>query len=179
MQIDYRKLVILLLPTFLRQPVLMAWLRVMAYPLQQLHDRHQAARTQRLYELHHTSQICYIKDALNNEFREELADSDGNIDYSEGFEIEDINAQGQWVWLYDENDDEGNIIDIYKDGNHKLFSNPTFVHDMSSILQLTSSFFVLVPQTIELNETNDARIRSIVNKYRLASRTFDIKRKIA
>lgn len=164
MQIDYRKLVILLLPTFLRQPVLMAWLRAMAYPLQQLHDRHQAARTQRLYELRHTSQICFIKDALNNEF--------GITDYANGFEIEDINAPGEWVWIYDEN------VDRFDDEQHMLFDDPTFIHNISSILPPTSAFFVLVPQSITIDETNEARIRSIVNKYRLASRTFEIKTRI-
>ena len=164
MQIDYRKLVILLLPTFLRQPVLMAWLRAMAFPLQSLHDRHQAARTQRLYELRHTSQICYIKDALNNEF--------GITDYANGFEIEDINAPGDWVWIYDEN------VDRFDDEQHMLFDDPTFIHDKSAILPPTSAFFVLVPQSITIDETNEARIRSIVNKYRLASRTFEIKTRI-
>ncbi|MBQ6684256.1 MAG: hypothetical protein IJM74_09155 [Bacteroidales bacterium] len=164
MQIDYRKLVILLLPTFLRQPVLMAWLRAMAYPLQQLHDRHQAARTQRLYELRHTSQICFIKDALNNEF--------GITDYANGFEIEDINAPGEWVWIYDEN------VDRFDDEQHMLFDDPTFIHNISAILPPTSAFFVLVPQSITIDETNEARIRSIVNKYRLASRTFEIKTRI-
>lgn len=164
MQIDYRKLVILLLPTFLRQPVLMAWLRAIAFPLQSLHDRHQAARTQRLYELRHTSQICYIKDALNNEF--------GITDYANGFEIEDINAPGNWVWIYDEN------VDRFDDEQHMLFDDPTFIHDLSAILPPTSAFFVLVPQSVTLDETNRARIRSIVNKYRLASRTFEIKTRI-
>lgn len=164
MQIDYRKLVILLLPTFLRQPVLMAWLRAMAFPLQSLHDRHQAARTQRLYELRHTSQICYIKDALNNEF--------GITDYANGFEIEDINAPGNWVWIYDEN------VDRFDDEQHMLFDDPTFIHDKSAILPPTSAFFVLVPQSITIDETNEARIRSIVNKYRLASRTFEIETRI-
>lgn len=164
MRIDYRKLVILLLPTFLRQPVLMAWLRAMAFPLQQLHDRHQAARTQRLYELHHTSQICFIKDALNNEF--------GITDYATGFEIEDINAPGNWVWIYDEN------VERFDDEQHMLFEEPTWIHDTSSILPPTSAFTVLVPKHIEIDETNDARIRSIVNKYRLASRTFELKKRV-
>ena len=164
MRIDYRKLVILLLPTFLRRPVLMAWLRAMVYPLQQLHDRHQSARTQRLYELRHTSQICFIKDALNNEF--------GITDYADGFEIDDINAQGEWVWVFDEK------VDRFDDEKHMLFYEPTWIHDTSSILPPTSAFTVLVPKHIEIDETNDARIRSVVNKYRLASRTFEIKKKV-
>ena len=142
----------------------MAWLRAMVYPWQQLHDRHQSARTQRLYELRHTSQICFIKDALNNEF--------GITDYADGFEIDDINAQGEWVWVFDEK------VDRFDDEQHMLFDEPTWIHDTSSILPPTSAFTVLVPKHIEIDETNDARIRSVVNKYRLASRTFEIKKKV-
>ena len=164
MQIDYRKLAVLLLPTFLRRPAMIAILRALMYPLQSLHDRHQAARTQRLYELYHTSQICYIKDALNNEF--------GITDYANGFEIEDINAPGDWVFVYDEG------VDRFNDEQHMLFDDPTWIHNESAILPPTSAFTVLVPAYIPIDETNDARIRSIVNKYRLASRTFEIKKRV-
>ena len=163
MKIDYRKLSVLLLPTFLRQPVIMSLLRVLMRPIQQLHDRHQTFRTQRMYELWHTGQICHIKEALNTEF--------GLTDYSTGFEIDDINAQGEWVWIYDE-------VNAFDDERHMMFDPPTFVHDISAIMTPTSSFFVLVPQSIVIDETNKARICSIVNKYRLASRTFEIKTRL-
>lgn len=163
MKIDYRKLSVLLLPTFLRQPVIISFMRVLMQPLQALHDRYQKARTQRMYELWHTGQICHIKEALNTEF--------GLTDYATGFEIDDINAQGEWVWIYDE-------VNAFDDERHMMFDPPTFVHDISAIMTPTSSFFVLVPQSIVIDETNKARICSIVNKYRLASRTFEIKTRL-
>ena len=164
MKIDDRKLSVLLLPTFLRQPVIISFMRVLMQPLQALHDRYQKARTQRMYELWHTGQICHIKEALNTEF--------GLTDYATGFEIDDINAQGEWVWVFDEK------VDRFDDEKHMLFYEPTWIHDTSSILPPTSAFTVLVPKHIEIDETNDARIRSVVNKYRLASRTFEIKKKV-
>lgn len=163
MKIDYRKLSVLLLPTFLRKPVIISFMRVLMQPLQALHDRYQKARTQRMYELWHTGQICHIKEALNTEF--------GLTDYSTGFEIDDINAQGEWVWIYDE-------VNAFDDEQHMMFDTPTFVHDISAIIPPTSSFFVLVPQSIVIDETTKARICSIVNKYRLASRTFEIKTRL-
>ena len=164
MKIDYRKLSVLLLPTFLRQPVIMSLFRVLMRPIQQLHDRHQTFRTQLMYELWHTGQICHIKEALNNEF--------GITDYADGFEIDDINAQGEWVWVFDER------VDRFDDEQHMMFDTPTFVHDISAIMPPTSSFFVLVPPSIVIDETTKARICSIVNKYRLASRTFEIKTRL-
>lgn len=166
MLIDYRKLAILLLPTFLRQPILMSWLHTIALPLQGLHDYHQNARKKRMYELHHTSQICHIKEALNTEFAEY------KLTYANGFEIEDIYTSGDWVWVYDEG------VDRYDNEPHMLFADPTLVHDIGTIIPPTSAFIVWVPRSIILSETNEARIRAIVNKYRLASRTFEIKTRI-
>lgn len=166
MQIDYRKLAVLLLPTFLRRPILISILRAWMYPLQSLHDRHHDARTTRLYELAHTSQTCHIKDALNKEFG--VGNHDPLSSYAAGFQIADNNAKGSWVWVYDEG------VEKFDDEAHLLFNHRTFVFDEPTIIEQTTSFTVKVPQSIELDETNRARIRAIVNKYRLASRDFEI-----
>ena len=166
MQIDYRKLAVLLLPTFLRRPILISILRAWMYPLQSLHDRHHDARTTRLYELAHTSQTCHIKDALNKEFG--VGNYDPLSSYAAGFQIADNNAKGSWVWVYDEG------VEKFDDEAHLLFNHRTFVFDEPTIIEQTTSFTVKVPQSIELDETNRARIRAIVNKYRLASRDFEI-----
>jgi len=166
MQIDYRKLAVLLLPTFLRRPILISILRAWMYPLQSLHDRHHDARTTRLYELAHTSQTCHIKDALNKEFG--VGNYDPQSSYAAGFQIVDNNAKGSWVWVYDEG------VEKFDDEAHLLFNHHTFVFDEPTIMEQTTSFTVKVPQSIELDETNRARIRAIVNKYRLASRDFEI-----
>lgn len=169
MQIDYRKLAVLLLPTFLRRPILISILRAWMYPLQSLHDRHHDARTTRLYELAHTSQTCHIKDALNKEFG--VGNYDPLSSYAAGFQIADNNAKGSWVWVYDEG------VEKFDDEAHMLFDENTFVHNESVIMQQTTSFTVEVPNNVILNESNKARIRAIVNKYRLASRNFDIIKK--
>lgn len=162
MIIDYKKLAVLLLPTFLRQPVIMSLLRVMMIPLQAMHDRHQRNRDIRLYEIAHTSQSCNIKAALNDEF--EIPD------YGAGFEIEDVNAIGEWVVVYDEapefdTEDYAVIAD----------DNSPVVYDESLIVTPTVAFNVIVPASVEWNDYNLARIKSVVNKYRLASRTFNIR----
>ena len=51
MKIDYKKLAVLLLPTFLRQPLLMSFVRVLMTPSQRLHDEHHMARDERMYQL--------------------------------------------------------------------------------------------------------------------------------
>lgn len=168
MQIDYRKLAVLLLPTFLRRPILISLLRAWMYPLQALHDRHQEARSTRLYELAHTSQTCHIKDALNKEFG--VGNHNQQSSYAAGFQIVDNDAKGSWVWVYDEG------VEKFDDADHMLFDHITYVYDEPTIMEQTTSFTVKVPQSIALDETNKARIRAIVNKYRLASRDFEIVR---
>ena len=161
MKIDYKKLAVLLLPTFLRQPLLMSFARVLMTPSQRLHDEHHMARDERMYQLQHTSQICHIKDALNREF------GAGNYarepDYAAGFEIEDINAIGDWVMTYDEVPAFADVHTMVSDNDYLL------VYDEAIITQATQSFIVYVPNDLDFNASLP-KVRAIVDQYRLASR---------
>ena len=61
MTLNIDKLVVLLLPTFLRKPKLIAWLRMLAAPLHKLLYTFQQARTADLYNLAHNSQVSYLR----------------------------------------------------------------------------------------------------------------------
>lgn len=167
MQIDYNKLGVLLLPTILRGGALQAIVQVCILPLSTLHDTHQTQRATRMFELQHTSSICHIKDALNREFMVGNYAAGGS--YADGFEIEDINAIGNYLMTYDETEAFADVHAIVPDAPR---SAP--VYDEEAISQTTSSFIVYVPrrQWSEL-----LRIKSIVEQYRLASRipTYMIK----
>ena len=65
------KLLVMLTPTFLRKPKLVAWLRTLATPLHKLLYEFQQARQADLYNLAHNSQVCYLRKALNDEFDDE------------------------------------------------------------------------------------------------------------
>ena len=162
MKIDYNKLAVLLLPTFLRQPILMSLARILMVPLQRLHDEHHAARDERMYQLRHTSQICHIKDALNREFAVGNYDST-TPDYTAGFEIEDINAIGDWVMTYDEVPAFADVHTMAEDDDYLL------VYDEAIITQATQSFIVYVPKSVAFTPSLP-KIRAIVELYRLASR---------
>lgn len=162
MKIDYNKLAVLLLPTFLRQPILMSLARILMVPLQRLHDEHHAARDERMYQLRHTSQICHIKDALNREFA--VGNYDPTTpDYTAGFEIEDINAIGDWVMTYDEVPAFADVHTMVEDDDYLL------VYDEAIITQATQSFIVYVPKSVAFTPSLP-KIRAIVELYRLASR---------
>ena len=149
----------MLLPTFLRTSVLTSFVRVMLQPLQTLHDRWKADCERREYNLTHTGQVCTLKAVLNDRF---------GLDYSNGFEIADINAAGDWVMIYDEAINLNNNHVMAEDTSHFI------VYDESTITQMTHTFIVYVPQQrwAELPV-----IRTLVEKYRLVSRipTYMIK----
>ena len=161
MKIDYKKLAVLLLPTFLRQPILMSLARILMVPLQRLHDEHHAARDERMYQLRHTSQICHIKDALNREFA--VGNHALTPDYAAGFEIEDINAIGDWVMTYDEVPAFADVHTMAEDDDYLL------VYDEAIITQATQSCIVYVPKALDFNASLP-KVRAIVDLYRLASR---------
>lgn len=67
-KIDFNKLAILLLPTFLRRPVLVAFLQTLITPVSSLYDLWSVKRQDNLYRLDHNGQVCHLRKALNDTF---------------------------------------------------------------------------------------------------------------
>lgn len=165
-EIDYKKLAVMLTPTFLRSTLLTALLRVLMQPMTTIHTTFKSKREQHLFNLSHNGQVCYLKDALNKEF---------GLDYSNGFEISDINAEGDFIFAYDETEwlQDTNRVWIVE-------HSPTYsmIYDEASITPSTASFIVYVPFLYEVGSDIDYRIRSIVEQYRLVSRTPEYRLKL-
>ncbi len=70
-QLDIKKLVVLLLPTFLRHHKMVAWLHSLITPLIFLYNDFMQQREKHLYRLNHNGQVCYLRKALNDEFDRE------------------------------------------------------------------------------------------------------------
>jgi len=66
--VDWNKLVLWLLPTFLRKPKIYALLTSAIWPIKQLHDDWLVFREENLYRLAHNGQTCYFRGALNDAF---------------------------------------------------------------------------------------------------------------
>lgn len=67
-KINIDKLVVLLLPINWRQPRMIAFLRSLATPIKLLLYDFQQNRKRNIYRVEHNWQICYMEDALNDEF---------------------------------------------------------------------------------------------------------------
>lgn len=105
-KVDYNKLVVLLLPTFLRKPILVGYLRALILPLDQLYYKWYNWRIDNLYKLDHTSQICYLRGSLNDKFdpvERRIRLGDGNF-YTTTYIYTE--AEAQEVWMKTESEDE-------------------------------------------------------------------------
>lgn len=156
---DYKKLAVLLLPTFLRKSGLTAIVRVLMQPLASLHDTFKAKRDDHLFDLSHNGQVCRLKDALNS--------LDG-LEYDKGFEIDDINALGDYIIACDEDMPSSEWLIIEDE------PNVTMVFDEAEINVDTEAFVVFVPSPkyrFNGSKPADPRIVATVEKYRLVSRT--------
>ncbi len=71
-KIDFDKLVLLLLPTFLRKPVLFGYVRALITPIASLQYKWSRMRDDNLTKLSYNSQRCYLRKALNDKYDPEL-----------------------------------------------------------------------------------------------------------
>jgi hypothetical protein len=71
-KIDFDRLVLLLLPTFLRKPVLFGYIKALISPIASLHYRWERMRADNLKKLSYNSQRCYLRGALNDKYDHEL-----------------------------------------------------------------------------------------------------------
>ncbi|MGM8362143.1 hypothetical protein ACSV4D_09535 [Flavobacterium sp. ARAG 55.4] len=71
-KVDWDRLILLLLPTFLRKPVLFGYLRALISPIASLHYIWLRMRDDNLNKLSYNSQRCYLRKALNDKCDPEL-----------------------------------------------------------------------------------------------------------
>lgn len=146
--VDITKLTQLLTPTFLRKPVMLAWLKVLHSPLQDVVDWFNDNRKANLYNLAHNGQVCYLRKALNDRFDVQyrrIYITDGNLHqrryiYTEG------EQKPQWlgtIYLYDDSDYSDTGVD----------------------------FIVMVPSELQYS---DYEMRALIDFYRLASKRYKI-----
>ncbi|WP_157730233.1 hypothetical protein [Tenacibaculum jejuense] len=80
-RIDIFKWTTLLLPTHLRKPKIIAFLKVLITPLSSLYDKFIIDQQDDFFYLKHNAQVCYLRKALNDQFdpvNREITLSDGN-----------------------------------------------------------------------------------------------------
>lgn len=154
--INYSKLVLLLLPTFLRQNVIVALLSALTSPIRMLYNSFIQYKDNTLQELEVTPQVFSLRNALNRAYS-----------LQEGFIIEDYVKQGDWLIVYDEIEYRSELLVIVEDDTYLL------VHDESTLQQVQGGFIVTVPNS--LSASDYPRIRTIINKHKLMGIPYILK----
>lgn len=150
-QIDYNRLILLLLPIRLRQTKPVAFLKSCIAPVMRLHGLFISNRNANLYRIKTNGQVCYLRAALNDAFAER----------NKSFQIGDGVMTGKWVYAL-------------KESNYGQLSVPAkpdavTIYTQQVILSGTANFIVYIPDNLTgIDYLN--RIKSIVNTYKLVSK---------
>lgn len=146
--LNISKLTVLLTPTFLRTPRMLAWLRTLHFPLQKAEYNFNQNRNANLYNLAHNGQVCYLRAVLNDRFdnqQRRIKIADGN------------RFQRQY---------------IYTDGEQKpKFLGVMYLRDDADYGDTGVDFLVIVPAGLQYN---DYEMRALIDFYRLAGKRYKI-----
>ena len=155
-QIDYKKLVALLLPTMLRKPLILVLLQCATRGIGRKHSEFLSTRDDNLYRIGHTGQVCYLRAVLNDAFPERSCD----------FGIEDSDVTSEFIYALSEVAfpyDQLIITAETETGMVEVWSE-------SYILVETTPFLVECPTELYSNVDSMNKIRSLVNTYKLLSK---------
>lgn len=152
-QIDYKRLVLLLLPTFLRKPRLFAFLCALTFGIAELHAKFLKDRNANLLRIKRNGQVCYLRGLLNDELDPE----------ERRIQIKDGTTEGDWIFAMDEDEAYQLFID----------TGGTMVYSEDRIISNTAFFYVFIPWSKEQTDLNN-RLRNFLNEYKLLSKKYII-----
>lgn len=154
-RINYKRLVLLLLPTMLRKPVIAAFLEAMTTPVSGLYTRFLSFTDDVRYRLNHNSQVCYLEAVLNDAF-----------DFTERriyITDAEILEWTRFLWL--ESEDKPVMLET---GEIFILNSERFIGADSL------DFVVNVPVSLNLSENDYNRMHALLRYYKLASKRYNI-----
>lgn len=155
-KIDYNRLVVLLLPTFLRRPVLFGFLRAAVCPLEQLYNKFRTARGEHNYRLTHNGQVCYLRACLNDHFKSNMG----------VFDIISVEREGEWLFAVTETGERVPIT--ISEDNISEAENVPIVYNELMLNTEQNEFIVSVPA--DIYDTALEEVKALVNQYKLISK---------
>lgn len=161
--VDFYRLVLQLLPTFLRQPLIFGLLRAAVIGLLAVYKAFIAHRNGNIYRLTHNGQVCYLRAVLNDAYKSRYG----------RFDILTIERNGDWLYAITEtgtqirlasSENQLNDAGKYVDDNAKV---PVLANELMLNAE-QNNFIVSVPA--DLYQTSLADIAALVDKYKLISK---------
>ena len=155
--INFSRLLINMLPTFLRQPVIYGILYAAGKVLGLTYKDFTTARKEHNYKLTHNGQVCYLRAALNDAF-------------GGGFDILEVERRGEWLYAITE-DGSGILLSVGEGGNAAEVEGGQkvpLVYTETLLNASQNSFIVSVPYSIY--QTRLPAVAALVDKYKLISK---------
>lgn len=148
-KVDWDRLILLLLPTFLRQPKLFAFVKALLSPVASLHYDWKLMREANLQKLSYNGQKCYLRKALND-----YCDNDLRRIYIGATD----NIPPAYIYTQDENQD--------------VYLGTMFIDTDFNYAGTTVDFLVFVPA--EFLETKINELNYLLEFYTLAGKKYEI-----
>lgn len=153
--VDFTRLIRWLIPPLQRNTFTVNWLKALISPVVWLYNQFILYKTNVDYRISITPQVCSLQKVLNDTFDNTLR------------RIQIADAPGRNILLI--HTDEAAMPILL---NMDETGNPTIIHTSSSYGSNTCDFIVIVP--FSLTETQEYRMKSILDNNKLASKRYNI-----
>ena len=153
----FKRLALLLLPTFWRRPLFAALTYAAVSPLQYLHTRFMLWKRDTDYRIQHNGQVCYLRALLNDMF--------DPIDRR--FTITKTAENVGFVTLHKREQSEAVLIPRRGSGRIVILNRRGFGGINGY------DFWINIPIAL-YGEVDIAQVKAVVNSYKLASKRFSI-----
>lgn len=153
--VNFKRLALLLLPTFWRKPLFSAFVHALTSPIGYINTLFSKFRRTSDYRLNHNGQVCYLRAVLNDAFDpierrigiRDIVESRGN------------NTLYQHI--------EGRTLSLpLRETGRSVILNRRGYEGVNKF-----DFEITIPTFIEVNEN---RLRALVNMYKLATKRYVI-----
>lgn len=145
-KIDVKKLGVLFIPPYLRNSKMVAWIKSLLSPIENLYYDFIQNRDLNIYKLQHNAQICHFRKSLNDHFDNEkrrIQITDGNR-YKRVYIYTDVEIKPKYL-------------------------NTMFLRDDADYADTGVDFLVLLPEDLQYNKHE---MTSLIDFYKLASKRY-------
>lgn len=154
--ISFPRLALLLLPTMLRQKMVIAFVTALVRPLAIIHSKFDAYRLQ--VDTTVNSQVCYLEYLLN----------DAYDCYDRRIIIRDAPIDNDDFFLFDSDSGKAVLLSDAGAGDASLWV------DSGKLGTTTADFEVVFPKGYSLSDSEEKALRGLINNNKLASKKYNI-----
>ena len=147
--IDFNRLILWLIPAFLRRAKLYAWLQTLCSPVVNIYDEFIKERDANLYKLSHNSQVFSLEKVMNDKFDSQ----ERRIYISDGFTKDRI-------YIHRRIEDK------------PVYLHPIYLHNRGDYADTGVDFIVWIPWAVFMSPQNLVEAKALIDFYKLAGKRY-------